>query len=88
MTVRNRPAEYGVGHSEWRPGQLESVEQILGMDGGAAMVLSAPTGSGKTALARAVSSRQSVTALCRTKMLQQENYADTYQFDVLFGRGN
>ena len=51
-------------------------------------MIQASTGAGKTALARAVGSQYTVTTLCKTKVLQRENYANGYGFDALFGRGN
>jgi len=44
--------------------------------------------SGKTSFAATCAYDYPTTTLCRTKNLQQENYGDTYGFDVLFGRGN
>jgi len=83
-----RPEDYGVPHEDWRPQQYETVQWLLDGDKKKARVIEAPTGSGKTTLARAVGSQRSVTALCKTKMLQQENYERAYGFDALFGRGN
>jgi Rad3-related DNA helicase len=83
-----QPSDYGLPHPTWRPRQYETVVEALSMEGGKTMLLEAPTGSGKTAIARAVGHEHSVTALCKTKVLQQENYADGYGFAALFGRGN
>lgn len=82
------PRDYGLDHEEWRPNQYEIVQRALGAKAGKVLFLEAPTGSGKTAIARAVSSKHSVCALAHTKMLQVANYDKTYRFDALFGRGN
>ena len=44
--------------------------------------------SGKTSLIAALAKKDSVTALCRTKNLQVENYQNSYGFDIMFGKGN
>lgn len=77
---------YGLPHIELRPHQGETIEQILDTTG--SLTIEAATGSGKTALARAVSSRKSVIALCQTKNLQEANYGQLYGFTVLKGRAN
>ena len=82
------PSEYGLSHDEWRPEQYSTVRTALSMEEGSTMLLEASTGAGKTAVARAVGSQHSVTALCRTKVLQKENYEEGYGFAALFGRGN
>ena len=82
-----RPDEYGIHHGEWREGQEETVEWGYELPGGAG-ILEMPTGSGKTALPAALSSKHRVVSLTKTKLLQIENYAGTYGFDALFGRGN
>lgn len=82
------PRNYDLPHDEWRHGQYEMTQTLLGKREGSVTILQAPTGSGKTGLARAIASRQSVTALVKTKVLQQSNYANTYKFDLLFGRAN
>lgn len=82
------PRDYGLAHDQWRPQQREMVKRLVGLTPEKVLLLEAPTGSGKTALAGAVSSRFSTTALCRAKMLQRDNYEQGYGFDALFGRGN
>jgi len=81
------PQQYKVPHTTWREGQYEAVQWILENQGNM-MILQAPTGSGKTGLSKAVSSQEQTTAICRTKSLQVENYQNTYDFDVLFGKAN
>jgi Rad3-related DNA helicase len=49
--------------------------------------MSAPVGSGKTGVARGISSRRDVIALAQTKLLQETVYRE-HGFDVLLGRGN
>lgn len=84
------PTEYGLPHDEFRPHQRESVDWVLGLreSGYSAAIIQAPTGSGKTTIAKAAAHRYGATSLCRTKALQRENYGHLYGFDVLFGRRN
>lgn len=82
------PREFGLPHDDWRSHQFEMVQTLLAKREGSVTLLQAPTGSGKTGLARGVAGRKSVTALVKTKMLQQTNYDGIYKFDILFGRGN
>jgi Rad3-related DNA helicase len=78
---------YGLPHPDLRPHQAETIEQLLALRGGTA-VINAPTGSGKTSFAAGVASREHVIALVKTKNLQSANYGGSYDFDVLFGRSN
>lgn len=83
------PRDYGLPHDEWRDGQMDSIswcQDIASTSSDA--VLEAPTGSGKTSMAKAVSISHSVIALCRTMNLQIENYGDKYGATVLMGRAN
>lgn len=80
------PADLGLHHAEWRPRQLDIIRDLSIASG--YVILSAPTGSGKTSIAKALASTHTVTALCRTKGLQSENYRDEYGFDAMFGKGN
>lgn len=83
-----RPDEYGLHHEEWREHQADSVAWALDSKIGQISLLEAPTGSGKTAIAKALGSKMRVISLVQTKVLQVENYEADYGFDVLFGRGN
>lgn len=78
---------YGLPHATLRPHQAETIQWLLSPKKNA-LVVNAPTGSGKTSFAAAVASRQRVVALVKTKNLQTENYGGSYSFDVLYGRGN
>jgi Rad3-related DNA helicase len=81
------PADYGLtNHKEFRPNQREAIDWVLAQEKTA--IMSAVTGSGKTSFARALSQKQRTIALVRTKVLQQENYADGYGFKPLYGRSN
>jgi len=75
-----------VSHTEFREHQLESIQYCL--DAKDFTVLEMPTGSGKTALAAAVSSKHSVISLVRHKALQLGNYEETYGFDAHYGKAN
>lgn len=86
MTLSPTPADFGLHHPEWRFKQLDMVNWCI--EAGGFNAVEASTGSGKTAFARATSSRRSVIALCRTKNLQAENYGNEYGATVLFGRSN
>lgn len=80
------PNEYGLPYDTFRPGQLEAIQWAYGLEQPG--IIQAPTGSGKTALPRAISQNHRTISLVRTKALQQENYADDMGFVPLFGRGN
>lgn len=80
------PADFGLSHNDFRPHQEATIEWALNAQ--PVKILEAPTGSGKTAVARAIASARRVVSLVRTKVLQQENYERAYGFDVLYGRGN
>lgn len=80
------PRDYNLPHSTFRPNQPETITWCESLAGPG--IIEAPTGSGKTVYARAVSSTEKTIALCRTKSLQAENYGATYGFSVLFGKSN
>ena len=84
--MQKTPQDYNLPHSDWREHQLESVNWCEMQKGTA--VTEAPTGSGKTAYAKAVAQSRSVVALVRHKALQASNYGATYGAEVLFGRAN
>lgn len=79
------PILFGLPHTNWRPHQYEAVCWALDLEGTG--ILEAPTGSGKSAIARAVASRKTTVVLTRTKQLQQQ-YADLYGAKVVYGRAN
>ena len=85
IKISNNPRHYGVPHDEWRRNQRESVEFIVNSESNV-LGLSAPTGSGKTAVAAGLSENLGVTAITATKVLQ--NQYEGYGFFRLFGRGN
>lgn len=83
------PTDYGLNHSEWRPGQLEMIEWAYGQmlaDSKVIGVCQAATGSGKTTLPRALSHQYKTVALVRTKSLQADNYERGYAFSPIYGR--
>jgi Rad3-related DNA helicase len=84
------PNDYDLPHDEWRPGQKDSIDWVL--DGKGEMnILESPTGTGKTAVSKAVASSSkdqdgcSTIALMRTKFLQRQ-YEDDYGFLTQFGK--
>lgn len=79
-----KPSEYGLEHEQWRPHQYETLDwaEHLEVSG----ILEAPTGSGKTALPKALSHNAKVISLVQHKQLQQRNYGEKYAFDVLYGK--
>lgn len=84
MEAINKPSDYGLEHETWRPHQYETLTwaEQLQVSG----ILEAPTGSGKTALPRALSHNEKVISLVQHKQLQQLNYGTKYDFDVLYGK--
>jgi Rad3-related DNA helicase len=80
-----QPSLYNVPHQTWRPHQWETTQWALNLkDTG---ICEQPTGSGKSCVAKAVSSCKSVTVLVKTKFLQ-EQYGREYSGDLLFGKAN
>ena len=86
--MRTSPREYGLPHGSWRTHQHEAVQELLTLEPGETVVMEAPTGSGKTGVVTALAVEWPVMALSHTKMLQQANYAGTYGYVHLFGKGN
>lgn len=79
------PNDWGIPHPDWREYQEETVIWVHDRDG--ILVAEQPTGSGKSAIAAAQSTKHRTVVLTRTKSLQVA-YGDTYGAEVLFGRGN
>jgi Rad3-related DNA helicase len=80
------PRSYNINHDSWRPGQFEAIQAVLASPN-RHVVLSAPTGSGKTALGMALSNSnqpQSVRSLTVTRALQGQ-YGDYPDVEVLYG---
>ena len=77
---------YNLPHSTLRPHQSETIEWLLNQS--STSILSAPTGSGKSAYVKAVSSQRKTFVLTRTKSLQYANYDRTYGMDTLYGKSN
>lgn len=85
------PLDYGLNHTEWRPGQQQMLDWVLQhMESGSSAVgvVEASTGTGKTTLPRALSHQYKTISLVRTKVLQQENYEKGYDFRPLYGRSS
>lgn len=78
---------YNLPHPLDRPYQQESLDWLMASDK-KYNIICAPTGSGKSAWVAGASLEKSVMVLTKTKSLQAENYAGTYGFDPLFGKGN
>ncbi len=79
--------KYQLPHALDRPGQQEALDWILNSDK-QFLILCAPTGLGKTALAAMASTYSRTMALVLHKALQTANYGGQYQFDLLFGKSN
>ena len=84
--IPDNPHDIGLPHNTWRPGQRKNAQWCLDVDGVGIMEM--PVGSGKTALSAACAYDHRVTALCRTKNLQVENYGALYGFNVLHGKNS
>src|SRR4030042_3097552 len=80
------PRSLGLPHDEWREHQWETIQWVKERQGH--LLVEAPTGSGKTSIAAALSVDRHVMTLVKTKNLQAVNYGQMYGFDVLYGRGN
>ena len=87
-TARVTPQDFGLPHTEWRKSQREIGLGLSEKPDGSVIFLSAPTGSGKTSYAKMLGTLSSVTSLVKTKSLQEHNYGEIYDFDILYGRGN
>lgn len=86
-----KPSDYGLKHTDWRPGQLEMIQwahEAMTADSSRVGICEAATGTGKTTLPRALSKSHKTVALVRTKSLQSANYEDGYGFIPLYGRSN
>lgn len=91
------PYDLGLPHKQWWRGQREGVEQILSLwrDGINVVMVSGPTGSGKSGVGLASAAAWSalkerplnVTVLTQTKDLQ-EQYANAFDCETATGRGN
>jgi len=80
------PSDYGLPHDDWRLHQFKTVQWLEKQSD--IVSLEAPPGIGKTAIAVALAHGKSITALVKTKQLQDVNYGGIYGFDVLKGRAN
>lgn len=87
IDIKPTPRYYGIPHDTWREGQYEAVLWMLD-NANPVKILESPTGSGKTGMATALSKEHALMSLCRTKLLQEANYDNTYNWDTLFGRSN
>lgn len=79
--------QYELPHPLDRTGQQETADAILASPK-KFVIVSAPTGSGKSAWAAYASKFQRTMVLTETKSLQIHNYQGSYDFDVSLGRGN
>lgn len=80
------PRDYNLPHNDWYPNQLEAIQWAEVQEG--ITVFEAPTGSGKSSIAKALMLKDKGIALAKTKFLQAENYEKGYGFVSLFGRDN
>lgn len=79
------PADYGLPHEEFRPGQEEAIEQALAVQPGEYLALEMGTGSGKTSCAAAVAFHQPTTYLADKIMLLDQS-SQKYGFQTVYGR--
>lgn len=81
------PADWGLPHDSWRPGSFETVQWALNSHS-KFLILQAPTGSGKSGIATAISQpKEKVVVLTQTKGLQHQ-YEDVYGWPILMGKNN
>jgi Rad3-related DNA helicase len=85
MTM-TKPSDFGLKHEEFYAHQLETIEWALNHK--TTLGIEAPTGSGKTSLARALTQKRNGVGLVKTKFLQSNNYAAGYDFSPLYGKDN
>lgn len=78
------PRAFDIPHDEFRPGQYELLRNILD-NRGKFVVVSAPTGTGKSALAKGLGSQSKVLVLVHTLNLLTQ-YETGYGFSVVRGR--
>lgn len=81
------PKDYGLPHDEWRNNQLESINKVIGLhrNGGGHIIQGLGTGSGKSAIATALSVEDNVLVLVHNHGLL-EQYERIYGFDIIKGR--
>lgn len=82
--------DYTLPHKLDRVGQVEAFEAVMEWYEGPKqyMILSAPTGIGKTAVVAEMSKYARIMALARTKVLLTSVYKGDYNFDELQGKIN
>lgn len=81
------PSDWGLPHDSWRPGSFEAVQWALNSHGHF-LLLQAPTGSGKSGIATAISQfKDKVVVLTYSKNLQHQ-YEDIYGWPLLMGKNN
>lgn len=82
------PRMYGVPHDVWRPDQYETVRDLINgfRRNNKIRIIQAPTGSGKSAIAAALSRNGSKSVRAVTHSLNlQKQYEDGYDFDPIYG---
>lgn len=89
MSVPETPKQLGLPYKKWRPNQRELIENILNSDRKIALV-EAPTGSGKSAVAAALSllSTGRTLILTKTKQLQDQYLRDFHFMRTLQGKSD
>ncbi len=86
MTDFDAPYLWGVPHDEWRENQLETIHWILESKK-KKLIVEAPVGSGKSAVACALGRRGTSRVITFTKNLQIQ-YQDIYNYNAIFGMAN
>jgi hypothetical protein len=87
--MSDSPQDYGLpsDHAVWRPHQKEALDLVLGMKNPSTLILEAPTGFGKSALASAVGHDNPVFSMVATRDLQRQ-YEEPYGFSIIWGRSH
>ena len=99
ITIPDSPRDLGIPKDTWRDGQREAVREVLNafLNGAKYVMLSAPTGAGKSVIAAAVqkmlaksggSGEGRSVALTHTIQLQQQYIETLPDAAVITGRGN
>jgi ATP-dependent DNA helicase DinG len=85
MTIS--PAIYNLPHDDFRPKQLEAIQQIEKANN-RITILEAPVGSGKSAIATALSVNDKTVSVLTVSKALQHQYVDEYGYETISGMAN